>query len=214
MKIIIRDGKNSDQVVLDQLIKFAKEGVQNFFLPAGGTPERVYELLLKEKPSEFSSASLWQVDDILNGKKSHFFLSFFEKNLGPYFKNLRSVFDSFYNIDQDYVSYLGLGVNGHVAFHEPHIPEDFSFGCVQLGDKTLGYLDLPKDTWGISYGVKFFLQSKSIILHVKGKHKNEILRRFLEDDPSVPAHHLKRNKQLILVVDSEAWGNLEMEDYL
>ena len=106
--------------------------------------------------------------------------NFFKANLKELNSQLQGIKESFLGFEKGFSSFLGLGVNGHVAFHEPHIPHHFSFGCIELGKETLDYLKLEPETWGITYGLGTFLKSHSIFLMVKGEHKREILKRFFK----------------------------------
>lgn len=213
MEIIIQKADGLDQYLLECFKKDFTEGVRDFFLPAGGTPENFYKLLL-ESYSElqergFGEAHFWQIDEILNGQKSGLFRKFFKEHLGPWNNQLIGINESYLLKDKiqqsPAVAFLGLGVNGHVAFHEPHIPSQFSLGCVELGMETLGYLKLEQGTWGVTYGVETFINCKKIYLMVKGPHKAEILERFMSDDESVPAVRLKKHPQLVLLADDLAF---------
>lgn len=213
MEIIIQEATGLDQYLLKSLKIDFKDGVRDFFLPAGGTPENFYKLF-RESYSELQTlglkdARLWQIDEILNGKSKGLFRRFFKENLGAWDDQLIGITDSYLlkNKIQEgqAVAFLGLGVNGHVAFHEPHIPASFSLGCVELGDETLKYLSLEKGTWGITYGLDTFINCKKIYLMVKGAHKSEILERFMADDERVPAVQLKKHSQLVLLADNLAY---------
>lgn len=210
MKIIIKENNELDSSLCRELIADAENGIRNLFVPAGGTPEGFYQHLASRSEPIWDTFKFFQVDDILNGPKAREFDNFFRTNLRNRMSQLVGVEEDTFPEGQ-FSSFLGLGVNGHVAFHEPHLPKHFTKGCVELGPRTLNYLGLEKGTWGITYGLGVFLQSESIYLMVKGHHKLEILRRFLEDDSSVPAVELKRHKGLKLLVDEETWALLGNE---
>lgn len=184
---------------------FKDKGVKDFLLPAGGTPEAFYEYLEKHGEVDLSPFSFWQIDDVLTGREKDCFKKFFREKLGKLYPQLNLIQDKFLGFEKPFSSFLGLGVNGHVAFHEPHIPRNFSFGCVELGQETLNYLKLEKGTWGITYGLGTFLKSESIYLMVKGSHKKDILVRFLENDKTVPAVALKEHSNLNLLLDDELY---------
>lgn len=184
---------------------FKERGVRDLLLPAGGTPEAFYSYIENHEEIDLSSFSFWQIDDVLNGSERDCFQKFFKEKFSKRYSQLNLIHDHFLGFEKPFSSFLGLGVNGHVAFHEPHIPRDFSFGCVELGPETLNYLNLEKGTWGITYGLGTFLRSESIYLMVKGSHKKEVLIRFLEGDKSVPAVALKEHKKLNLLLDEELY---------
>ncbi|MCR9206346.1 MAG: hypothetical protein NXH75_17325 [Halobacteriovoraceae bacterium] len=205
MNIIKGNSPELENSLIQHLLK--EKLISNLLIPAGGTPIEFYRVLREEFSQEFRSFSFWQIDDVLNGANKNCFYDFFKEHLGDYLPQLNSISGSFLGFDKPFSSFLGLGMNGHVAFHEPHIPRNFSFGCVELGPETLEYLSLAPDTWGITYGLGTFLKGEAIYLMVKGEHKREILKRFLADDRSVPAVALKKHPNLYLLVD-EALGDL------
>lgn len=209
MDIINAKCPELEKMLISILLKERVEDhVQNLLLPAGGTPEVFYKEVRENWFYEFQSFKLWQIDDVLNGPQKDCFHKFFKDHLGSLFSNLTGPKEKMIEDGVSYSSFLGLGVNGHVAFHEPHIPHNFSFGCVELGRETLDYLSLKEGTWGITYGLGTFLKSNSIYMLVKGLHKKDILKRFLEDDPSVPAVELKKHKRLVLMVEDELWNSV------
>ena len=46
------------------------------------------------------------------------------------------------NFKQADAAILGLGLNGHIAFHEPELPETFSWGEVKLSEQTKKSLEM------------------------------------------------------------------------
>lgn len=203
MEIIKNTGKHLDDNLLNSFLNLQKQGINDFLIPAGGTPESFYRHLCDIRPQGFEKTRLWQIDDIINGRCKDQFLDFFNEHLPQYKKNIMPIQDQLVGPEKPFVSFLGLGVNGHVAFHEPHIDPSFSFGCVELGEETLRYLNLDKGTWGVSFGLGTFLKSEKIYLMVKGPHKSSIFNRFMNDDPTVPAVALKKHPGLIVLIDDE-----------
>jgi 6-phosphogluconolactonase/glucosamine-6-phosphate isomerase/deaminase len=203
MEIIRKKQDLLDSFLLDEIVKAKAAGVEDILIPAGGTPESFYKALVNSNDLSLKSLNLWQIDEIISGPKAGIFKRFFYDHLGPFKKQLIEIENINSPPVAPYYSFLGLGINGHVAFHEPHIPHDFSLGCVSLGEETLHYLNLNEKTWGLTFGLKTFLNSERIFLMVKGSHKSEILKRFLEDDPSVPAVKLKKHKNLTLLLDDQ-----------
>jgi hypothetical protein len=201
MEIIKNSSTHLDTFLLNSFLNLYKNGIHDFLMPAGGTPESFYHLLNETSYNELEHSRLWQIDDILNGHSQGQFLNFFDKNLNSFRKNLIPIKDIEEGPARPFVSFLGLGVNGHVAFHEPHIDPGFSFGCVELGEETLNYLSLDKGTWGVTFGLGTFLKSEKIYLMVKGSHKSAIFTRFMNDDPTVPAVALKKHPGLVVLID-------------
>ncbi len=216
MEIVIQSSDHLDHYLMSLFKRLHAEGVCDFLIPAGGTPESFYKLMREQfktlKDSDFSQIHLWQIDEILNGNKENHFHEFFKEHLGPWMGHFHAIRDSDGGPFGRYASFLGLGVNGHVAFHEPHIPSNFSLGCVELGQETCEYLDLNKGTWGLTFGLETFLKSEKIILMVKGHHKAQVLKRFMEDDQTLPAVVLKNHPGLILLADKEAFSGIDFRD--
>lgn len=147
------------------------------FVPAGGTPTPLYRRFCEEPTPRLRSLRLVQIDDILTGPKRGYFRGFFETELNPFTSQMEWIDRADQTAD---VAILGVGVNGHVAFHEPRLPRHFSAGCVRLSHETLNYLELSEPTWGVTYGVGAFVKAKKILVLAKGEPKQRILRRALE----------------------------------
>ena len=177
---------------------------QNIFLPAGGTPEALYKVWTEKKPNYLDGKKFYQVDDILNGPRKGEFWRFFETHLPHHVKQLVSVEAKM--TTQPEIALLGLGVNGHVAFHEPKLPDNFSYGCVELESETRFYLGLPEGTWGVTYGLQSFLKCREILIMVFGAHKREVLQRLLNQDETLPAAKLMKHANLTIIADQAALG--------
>jgi 6-phosphogluconolactonase/glucosamine-6-phosphate isomerase/deaminase len=148
---------------------------QKVFVPAGGTPQPLYRRWTAEPTSLLRSLHLMQIDEIISGPQKGHFKQFFEAELPDYKVEWIDKGDATAD-----VSILGVGVNGHVAFHEPGLPRNFSAGCVRLSDETCGYLQLKEPTWGLTYGVGTFWRSKKILVLVKGARKQAIMKRAMQ----------------------------------
>ncbi len=176
---------------------------QSIFLPAGQTPIPLYEYWNQSKPEFLSSMKLLQVDDVITGSSRGMFKNFFEEHLSQFKTNLQGIEDDLPIAD---LAVLGLGSNGHVAFHEPGIPPEFFGGCVQLCKATCEGLNIENNSWGLTYGLASFLSSQSILLIVSGKSKQEIFKRFLEEEKTFPATYLKGHVRLTVIADEDAIG--------
>lgn len=153
------------------------------FVPAGGTPEPFYRRWTAEPTSLLRSLRLVQIDEILTGPEQGHFRKFFERELPGFTKqiewiDLADAADGLHGGCD--AAILGVGVNGHVAFHEPGLPRHFVSGCVRLSAETLGYLNLSDPTWGVTYGVGAFMRAKKILVMVKGARKQAVMKRALE----------------------------------
>jgi 6-phosphogluconolactonase/glucosamine-6-phosphate isomerase/deaminase len=191
-------------------LKFANDWLQNritklkvksVYLPAGDTPRPLYSNWEAQKPAFLDLIQFIQIDDVATGSKRGIFKDFFCKEL-PTFKNQIHFFDQ--GQEQADLALLGLGLNGHVAFHEPHIPTHFFSGCVRLSDETLKNLDLKKSTWGKTFGVEAFMKTKAILMIVRGQKKKNILNEFLNSQLThLPSQHLLKHRDFTILTDFE-----------
>jgi 6-phosphogluconolactonase/glucosamine-6-phosphate isomerase/deaminase len=173
----------------------------SLYVPAGRTPISLYKIWEKEKPEYLRGLDLVQIDDVLTGAQTGVFKRFFAEHLPSYISQLRLINRGDHQAD---IAILGLGLNGHVAFHEPGIDVGFYSGCVRLSEVTCQNLELEPGTWGISYGAGAFSSCKSILMVVCGASKREILQRLLESDSTVPASALLNHPSFTLLADRDA----------
>ena len=171
---------------------------KSLFLPAGRTPLEIYQAWSIDKPSVLSGFELLQVDDVIEGPRADMFREFFLNQL----PNERVVFDKSRN-EPAGLSLLGLGVNGHVAFHEPGLSEDFFSGEVELSPATCRQLDISDGTRGFTFGTGCFNLSYGVLLIVRGLEKQEAYTRFLDKDSDIPAVALQNSDNLTVLVESE-----------
>ncbi len=183
------------------------QSAQGIFLPAGGTPEALYKVWSETRPNFLEGKTFYQVDDILNGPRAGEFDRFFKEHLPHHYDQLVSVHNPIVGSAPS-VALLGLGVNGHVAFHEPALPDHFRYGCVELESETRFYLGLPEGTWGVTYGLSSFLACQHIMVMVFGAHKREVLSRLLNGDPTLPATKLMNHPGLTIIADQAAIGSI------
>ncbi|MES2857409.1 MAG: 6-phosphogluconolactonase [Bdellovibrionota bacterium] len=206
MKLIVCDNNEEmTHLVADWCSEhIATHKARTVFLPAGNTPIKLYERWEKQRPEEFKNLKFLQIDDVMSGEKRGMFKQFFEDHL-PSFRDQFEWIESTKQTDQGAdLALLGLGLNGHVAFHEPGMPMDFFCGCLELSEITRKNLELNETTWGISYGIGAFIQSKSIAMMVNGASKREILNRLLAGDPSLPASGLLNHSDFTIFADRAA----------
>jgi glucosamine-6-phosphate isomerase len=110
---------------------------------------------------------------------------------------------------------LGAGMNGHLGLNEPGTPFDLYSHIVILDETTRivgqkyfsGKITL---TAGISLGIRYVMESKTVILQLNGTRKADVVKRLVESEvtPSFPASVLKSHKNSFLLLDKEAAGNL------
>lgn len=156
------------------------------YLPAGNTCIPIYEAL-NRPDSILNEFELYQIDEVITGVKAGIFADFFKQYLGELRRPVLGVEDGEAKAD---LAWLGLGLNGHVGFHEPGISKEFHAGCVRLDTKTCETLSLELNTWGVTYGVGRFQQCQAILMFVRGEGKRAVVERLQAGDLQLPAAHL------------------------
>lgn len=167
------------------------------FVPAGGTPEPLYRRWTAEPTALLKSLRLVQIDEIISGPQKNHFREFFEKELPGFLSQMEWIDRADQGAD---VAILGVGVNGHVAFHEPGLPRHFTSGCVRLSAETMGYLSLKEPTWGLTYGVGQFAKAKKILVLAKGPRKKHIIEKGLREK-NLPVSWILEHPRATLISD-------------
>lgn len=187
----------ANQWLADQKAEFKAKTV---YLPAGETPRPLYENWQKQMPTILKDLTFVQIDDVVSGRKKDMFKKFFIDHLPAYQKQFEFFGQGGTIAD---LAILGLGLNGHVAFHEPGVDPKFFSGCVRLSNKTKETLELEPETWGQTFGLDAFLRTKSILMLVKGEKKRDVVNRLMRNDTSLPATHLLKHPNFTLITDFE-----------
>jgi 6-phosphogluconolactonase/glucosamine-6-phosphate isomerase/deaminase len=167
---------------------------ESIFLPAGNTPLPLYALW-REHSHPLPPLQFYQIDEVGNT-----FETFFRKELPhlvPRFHWVKD--DPTSTASQPKIGILGIGLNGHVAFHEPGLDPQFRFGSVLLSDKTCETLDIPKGSHGTTYGIQAFKACDSLLILVRGKSKSEVVHRFKKGDLTLPITQLADHKDICLL---------------
>ena len=107
---------------------------------------------------------------------------------------------------------LGMGMNGHIGFNEPGTSADQKTHVVELTQSTIDAnsvnFNSPEEMphKAITMGLYTILQSKTILLMVRGAKKAEILKAALTGPVTeqVPASLLQKHPDVIVVADAEA----------
>lgn len=169
-------------------------------LPAGNTPVALYRSWELNRPDFLNGLLFQQVDDVLTGPKSGCFRSFFNEQLPSYQKQFLPLTGS---PIVPGIAILGVGANGHLAFHEPEVSMNLNYGCVQLSDSTCAGLGVTGPTWGLTYGAGHFARCSALLIIAKGKNKKLILEKAMtENEPSSPLSYiLKTHSNCTLVID-------------
>ncbi len=174
-------------------------GVSQVYVPAGHSPEPIYQFWSEKHPAFLKNLNFFQIDEIETGVQKGSFRQFFESHLPNYLDQFTWVTTKEVQAD---LSLLGFGVNGHVAFHEPSVSPDLFLGDVILSKETREYLNLEEGAIGKTYGLKAFLNTKAILLVVAGLKKKAAFERFMNDDLALPVTRLKKHKDLTILVES------------
>jgi glucosamine-6-phosphate isomerase len=106
---------------------------------------------------------------------------------------------------------LGAGMNGHLGLNEPGTPFDLYSHIVNLDEttKTVGqkYFSGKVDlTSGVTLGIKYIMEAKTVILQLNGTRKAEVVKRLIDSEvsPSFPASAIKAHSNSYLLLDKEA----------
>jgi 6-phosphogluconolactonase/glucosamine-6-phosphate isomerase/deaminase len=161
---------------------------RSIFIPAGNTPLPLYARWEHSKPAVLQGIKLCPVDEVTTGPGAGVFGRFFSRARPSYAHALHPVMEELGEMPP--VALLGLGLNGHVAFHEPHVKPDFKKGTVELESLTCEELGLEPPVQGLSYGIGAFRECESVAIIASGEKKRDILHRLLETDEPMPARFL------------------------
>jgi glucosamine-6-phosphate isomerase len=106
---------------------------------------------------------------------------------------------------------LGAGMNGHLGLNEPGTSFDLYSHIVNLDTTTriVGqkyFSDRVDLTKGITLGIKYMMEAKTVILQLNGHRKAEVAKRLIQSDvsPSFPASAVKSHPNSFLLLDTEA----------
>jgi glucosamine-6-phosphate isomerase len=106
---------------------------------------------------------------------------------------------------------VGVGMNGHIGFNEPHISFEKYAHVIDLDEKTqnVGQKYFKKTTTlsqGITLGLKHFLEAKQAVVVVNGEKKATIVQKMLEEPVSAltPASIVRQHQNGIVVLDIAA----------
>lgn len=204
--IICKDSLDLVYRVSERVLRALSEVKANsLYVPAGATPVPLYDLWQQARPKQLGSIQLLQVDEVISGPRQNMFRKFFETHLSLYRDQFVPVERP---MDVAKVALLGLGLNGHVAFHEPHVPPNFEKGEVDLSPQTLQEIGASAPTKGMTYGIGTFMKTEFIFLMVSGAKKRRVLQQVLSGNLLFPASYLLRHPNLVVLTDQEALGEM------
>lgn len=198
MKVLQAQDENDFIVQTNNWLKSRSHPKDLVHLPAGGTPLPIYRNWENQAHSFLKEISFQQVDEVIRGNHTGLFAQFFKDHL-PSYQN------QFIPLQEEPLksqcAILGVGENGHIAFHEPEIPLNFNYGCVKLSAITKASLNLSPDSYGQTYGLEAFLKVPHLLILASGSKKASILKALL--DPSNRGYivcQLKDHIDLTLVI--------------
>ena len=106
---------------------------------------------------------------------------------------------------------LGAGMNGHLGLNEPGTSFDLYSHIVNLAETTkiVGqkyFSDKVNLTKGITLGLKYIMEAKTVILQLNGDRKAEVARLLIDSavSPAFPASIVKSHLNSFLLLDKEA----------
>lgn len=179
-----------------------KYNAKTLFLPTGGTPIPLYKAWEQDPPAFLKGLKLSQLDEVITGPETGVFERFFKESL-PTFS---SQFMNFKDVQgpPDLVI-LGIGMNGHVAFHEPGYPRTLERGVVVVADEDCDAMKMPRGSQADTFGTGSFIKSKAIILLARGKSKKALLNKLFNDPKAdFPAAYLREHPDFTILVDEDA----------
>lgn len=102
------------------------------------------------------------------------------------------------------IQFLGLGVNGHIAYNEPGSKYNSRTRLVELAPSTIKRKGGPKH--GITMGIKTILSAKKIVLLASGKDKAEAVKGLINGKigEECPASFLRKHKDITIILDKKA----------
>jgi glucosamine-6-phosphate isomerase len=111
---------------------------------------------------------------------------------------------------------LGAGMNGHLGLNEPGTSFDLYSHIVFLDETTkiVGqkyFSGNVKLTAGITLGIKYVMEARTVILQLNGTRKAEVAKILIDSEisPAFPASALKSHSNSFLLLDKEAASRLK-----
>jgi len=209
MKVItVESPKQAGEHVLEILKQQQKEGKLNVLgLATGSTMIPIYETLVNSDLS-FEDVISFNLDEYvgLDAENKNSYVYFMEKHLFSKKKFKRSYIPNGVAEDLEKecelyeknlrenpldVQFLGIGVNGHIAFNEPGTPFDSVTHVETLTESTLGANstffdnDEPIPATAFTMGIASVLAAKKIVLVAMGEQKRFAVEKLLEGTVTV-----------------------------
>ena len=123
-------------------------------------------------------------------------------------RRMDSIIESTGGID---LMLVGVGMNGHIGFNEPGVAEDLGAHVVRLDEitKSVGQKYFDKHValeFGITLGLKHFLESKNAVMIASGLKKAGVMKRALTGaiTTEIPASIIRKHAGGVVSLDKEA----------
>lgn len=182
--------------------KKAKYDAKTMYLPTGSTPIPLYRSWNQEKPAFLKDLKLGQLDEVITGPETGVFTRFFKDQMSSFASQFIPFSEA--KAAPDLVI-LGIGMNGHVAFHEPGYPSTLFRGTVTVADEDCDAMKMPHGTLADTFGTGAFMQSKAILLLARGASKKALLEKLFNDPHAdFPAAHLREHHDFTILMDETA----------
>lgn len=240
MKLIVVENKHEGAKKGFEIISEAMKNneIKVLGLATGSTPVEMYELISKSD-LDFSDVISINLDEYIgigadHPQSYHYFMNEnlfkakpFKKNYLPNGLEEDSAKEcAHYNkiIEENPIDLqiLGIGSNGHIGFNEPGASFDSLTEKVALAESTIeanarffdSKDDVPK--FAYSMGIKSILSAKKIVLFAYGEAKQDAIKGMFEGEitEDLPASALRNHDDVIVVVDKEAAGKLDLSKHL
>jgi glucosamine-6-phosphate deaminase len=111
------------------------------------------------------------------------------------------------------LQFLGVGRNGHLAFHEPGVPFDRGFHVAELAavtrdDARAHFAPAEPPTHAVTSGVATILAARRLLLCAFGRAKAAAVAAMLHGpiEPACPASALRQHGNALVLLDREAAG--------
>ena len=234
-QIIYNDYKELSQKTAEQIAAVISNKPDALLcFPAGETSVGTFRYLIelnKTGKLSFKSCKIVGLDEWANigAMKSENCFSFLKKHLFDHIdyseRNLCFFDGESQNLKQECIKtdnfikkhgpidmiLLGVGMNGHLGLNEPGTSFNLYSHIVNLDETTKiigqkyfsGKVVL---TAGISLGIQYIMESKTVILQMNGVKKAEVARKLVDSEisPSFPASAVKAHGNSYLLLDKEA----------
>ena len=215
--IILKNGEDIYNHILDNNTLESK----TLLLPTGSTPLGLYKEMISRN-IDFSNCTTFNLDEYYKiaptDVNSYFYYmdtNFFQHiNIRPTNINLldgntdntmeecKKYSDKIMKSGID-IAFLGIGVNGHIAFNEPGSSMNSVTRLVELNNSTQ-QVNKIEYTQALSVGITEILSSKKIILMALGETKADIIYEYLcnmKPHLDIPVSYLSTHPNFELYID-------------